>query len=104
MKKWKITLSSVVVASTDQVSCQLGDEVVLLNLKDGAYYGLDTCGATVWEMIKTPIKVSELRDALLSTFDVEDEQCTSDLLGLLEQLAQHGLVEIREVEVADGAV
>jgi hypothetical protein len=45
---------SIVVATKDQVSSDLGGEVAILDLKAGVYYGLDTVGARIWNLIQEP--------------------------------------------------
>ena len=89
-----ISTSSVVVAAQDQVSSDLGEEVVILHLKNGVYYGLDEVGARIWDLIQEPRAVNEIRDLLLDEYDVEAERCESDLLALLEELVAEGLVEV----------
>jgi hypothetical protein len=41
----EVTLDSIVVASPDQVSADLGGDAAILQLKDGVYYSLDPVGA-----------------------------------------------------------
>jgi hypothetical protein len=91
-----LTLESVVVASPDQVSCPLEDEVAILHLRAGVYYSLDPVGARIWELVATPRPVRAIRDALVAEYDVEPARCERDLLRLLEDLARAGLVEIRD--------
>ena len=43
-----ITDASRIVVSSDQVSCGLGDEAAIVNLRNGVYYGLDPVGARIW--------------------------------------------------------
>ena len=93
-----ITLDSVVVASPDQVSCALEDEVAIVHVKDGVYYGLDPVGARIWELIRTPRRVRFIRDALLAEYQVEAERCESDLLQLLRDLRAAGLVDVSDGE------
>lgn len=93
-----ITLDSVVVASPDQVSCPLEDEVAIVHVKDGVYYGLDPVGARIWELIRTPRRVRFVRDALLAEYQVEAERCESDLLQLLQDLRAAGLVDVSDGE------
>ena len=83
------------VAAKDQVSSDLGGEVAILDLKAGMYYGLDEVGARIWELIQEPRAVREVHNMLLSQYDVERERCERDLLSLLQQLADEGLVEVR---------
>jgi hypothetical protein len=85
---------STVVAAKDQVSSDLGGEVAILDLKAGVYYGLDTVGARVWELIQVPRTVGAIRKILVSEYDVESDRCESDLLALLQELADEGLVEV----------
>lgn len=96
--KRTISKHSTVVAAKDQVSSDLGGEVAILDLKAGVYYGLDAVGARVWKLIQEPRVVAKIRDTLLLEYDVEPERCERDLLALLQQLADEGLLE----EVSDG--
>jgi hypothetical protein len=73
---------------------ELAGEVVILDLNGGVYHGLDNTGARIWQLIQTPTKVADVRDAILAEFDVEADRCGRDLLELLEKLANNGLVEV----------
>jgi hypothetical protein len=90
-----ITSSTTVMASTDQVSCDLAGEAAILNLKNSVYYGLDTVGARIWTLVQEPITVGAVRDAMLREYDVEPERCERDLIDLLQKLAAEGLIAIK---------
>jgi hypothetical protein len=89
-----ISLDSVVVASKDQVSCSLEDEVAIVHVKAGVYYGLDPVGARIWELISAPRSVRSVRDALLGEYQVEADRCETDLLTLLHALREAGLIDV----------
>lgn len=91
----EVTPQSIVCASSQQVSRDLAGEAVLLQLQSGVYYGLDEIGAFVWSRLQKPVAVSELRDAILSEYDVTPERCESDLLALLNRLLREGLIELK---------
>jgi hypothetical protein len=90
-----IWLGSTVVAAEGQVSSEIGEEVAILDLKAGTYYGLDTVGARVWELIQGPKSVGEIRNILLDEYEVEPKRCERDLLALLQTLVNEGLVEVK---------
>jgi hypothetical protein len=92
-----LCVQSVVVAASEQISCPLGEESAILNLKNSVYYGLDPVGAHVWRLLREPKSVAELRDALLDEYDVEAARCEQDLLELLEKMRGEGLIEVRDV-------
>ena len=93
-----MTLSSqsIVVASPSQVSSDLQDESVILDVQSGTYYGLNDVGASIWSMIQNPTPVSDLQAAILAEYDVTPDECNRDVLDLLHQLCEIGLVHIHE--------
>jgi hypothetical protein len=89
-----ISECSIVVAVKDQVSCDLAGEAVILHLKTGIYYGLDSVGNRVWSLIQVPMTVGDIQATLLREYDVEPAQCERDLLALLQELTATGLIEV----------
>jgi hypothetical protein len=94
--KRDISTASIVVATKDQVSSDLGGETVLLSMQSAMYYGLDEVGTRVWELLQEPIRVSEICDAIEREYDVERERCEADVLGLLRELTAKGLIEVTD--------
>jgi hypothetical protein len=92
----EITGNSTLVVMKDQVSADLSGEAAILNLKSGIYYGLDSVGARIWNLIQEARTVNEIRDALLQEYDVEPERCEEDLLALLGELLSKGLIEVKD--------
>ena len=92
----KLSDLSVISVTKEAVHCDVEDEVVILGLKDGVYYGLNPVGAFIWSLIQKPKTVAEIRDAVLEEYDVEKEVCENDLMELLTELSDKGLVEIEE--------
>lgn len=90
-----LSLQTTVMVSSQQVSCPLGDEAAILNMKNSVYYGMNPVGATVWNLLKQPKTVAEIRDAILEEYEVEEKRCEQDLLSLLEEMRNEGLIEVR---------
>jgi hypothetical protein len=90
----QISLDTVVVAAERQVSSALGEDTVILHVEQGMYYGLDPVGTSIWETLKQPSTVREIRDRILAGYVVEPERCERELIALLGQLVEKGLVEM----------
>ena len=97
-----ITLDTIVGAAPDQVSCDLDGEAAILDLKSGTYFGLDPVGAFVWNQLATPQPVGTIAIAMLEHYDVEPERCRNDLLVLLGQLNERGLLELQPPVIPSG--
>jgi coenzyme PQQ synthesis protein D (PqqD) len=98
--KRAISLDSIVIAAKDQASCELSGESVILNLKNGVYYGLDRVGSRIWNLIQAPTMVAFIRDSLLAEYEVDSERCEADLLALLQKLADQELVQVVDEKAA----
>jgi hypothetical protein len=95
----RIPDSATIVAHPDLLANEFDGEVVLLNLRDGVYYGLEDVGLRIWQLLQQPIRVTSICQVLTSEFDVSPEDCLQDVRTLVDELASRGLVEI----VEDGA-
>lgn len=89
-----ISLHSVVVASSEQISADLGDEALILGVKTGSYYGFDQVGLFIWNLLQAPRLVSDIRDAILEEYEVKREECEQDLLAFLDELAAKFLINV----------
>jgi hypothetical protein len=95
----EITLASIVVASPDQVSADLGGDAAILQLKNGVYYSLDPVGARVWALLAEPRCICDVEAILLDEYDVEAAECRRDLFDLLEKLLDAGLIQVRSAAI-----
>jgi len=90
-----ISLQTTVVAAPDQVSTRLDDETVLLELNKGTYYGLNSVGSVIWELVQQPKSIENVYFAVLNQYSVDSETCRRDVLRVIEELEGAGLVELK---------
>ncbi|HEY9851466.1 MAG TPA: PqqD family protein [Leptolyngbyaceae cyanobacterium] len=73
---------------------ELDGESVILNLKSERYFGLDEVGTRMWEVLSSCESIEDAYEVLLSEYDVVPEQLRNDLYKLIENLVEHGLVNV----------
>jgi len=91
-----LVLDSVVLAATEQISCDLSGETAILDLRSGVYYGLNPTGAFIWNQVKEPVPVRTILTAMQAEFDVDAVRCERDLMRILNELANRGLLEVKD--------
>jgi hypothetical protein len=87
-----LTLESRVVVSPDQVSTGVEDDVVVLSLADSTYYGLNPVGARIWELLAEPTTVGAIVERLMAEYEVERQECETDVIEVVGELVSRGLV------------
>jgi hypothetical protein len=91
-----VTATSVVVASKEQIGCDLGGEEVILDLDSGIYYGLNEVGASIWKLIQEAKSVTEIKKAIMEEYDVQPDRCETSILRLLNELAERNLISVSD--------
>ncbi len=94
--RMELTESSTVKAVDHQTSAEVDGENVVLDLEDGVYYGLNPVGTQVWRRIQEPTSVGEIVTDLTDAYDVDYERCFDDVVSLLEDLAENGLIVVED--------
>ena len=71
----------------------VGDELVLLNLDQESYYGLNPVGARLMQLAETGMTLEAITARLLTEFDVSRERLEIDVRAVAAQLIATGLLE-----------
>jgi len=80
----------------DVIYRELGGEMVLLNLQNGVYYGLNESGMQMWTLLAELKEPRRVVDALEQEYAASRAQLERDLHTLLAELREKGLIEVDE--------
>ncbi len=78
--------------SPDVIATDLGDELILLDPRNGEMFSLNPCGRRVWFALPARSAV-QVANALCSEFDVTVHRARLDAETFLDALTRAGLVE-----------
>lgn len=73
---------------------KLQEESVILNLDSERYYGLDDVGTRILAVLTTSESIETAYETLVNEYDVDAQVLRRDLLELVEELVQQGLIKI----------
>ena len=87
-----ISFSDRVTVPDDVLISRLQEESVILNLDSERYYGLDDVGTRFLSVLTTSDSIETAYDRLRHEYDVEPDVLRNDLLTLVENLIDQGLL------------
>jgi hypothetical protein len=90
----RVSLDSALQVPAGVTTRELQGELVLLNLDSGTYFGLDETGTAMWRLIEQHHALRRVFDAMLQEFDVAANTLERDLLTLVQQLVDKGLLVV----------
>ena len=77
----------------------LDQESVLLNLNTERYFGLDSVGTRMWQLVTSAPTIESAYCQLIEEFDADPETLRSDLSDLLNHLVENGLIAMQPADV-----
>ena len=94
MSENQITEQTVICRSEALLSNNLGDDVVMMDIEQGAYYGLEGVAARIWEFTETPVSVGLLCDRLTTEYEISPAQCRQEVTAFLGDLVNRNIFQI----------
>jgi hypothetical protein len=74
------------------VQSKIGEEVVMLDMDSGFYFGLNSVASVIWGLMVNEISFEGLIDQLMAQFEVERSLCEADTQELLDQLLEKNII------------
>lgn len=92
-----ITEASIIHTGSDIAVATLEDEVVVLDVERGRYYGLNELGARIFQAVQNegPVSVEDVLTRIEKEYAVESDQLLRDVSDFLSAMQGHGLLEVR---------
>ncbi len=90
----KVNLQSVISRNPEIIHSAMDDEVVMMSVDQGLFFGIDKIGTHIWNLLETPENVRNLIKKLMSFYIVEQIVCENDTLLFLNDMLQKKVILI----------
>ena len=90
----QISFSDRVRVPDDVLISRLQEESVILNLDSERYYGLDDVGTRFLSVLTSSNSIDAAYQSLVEEYDVDREVLRQDLVALIQNLLQQGIIEV----------
>ncbi len=89
-----MNLDRTIARAPNVISQEVAGETVLLDLDSEHYFGLDSVGTRLWQVIEEKGQLQAIVDTRLQEYEVEEERLLQDLEALLHDICCKGLVKL----------
>ncbi len=72
----------------------VGDELVLLDIAKGVYFGLDGVGKHIWESLSDGQSLQQAAAAVAAEYEVDDDRAASDVMEFASDLVGRELLYV----------
>lgn len=92
----EISSTTIVSRDADLLFSAVNRELVIFQIKQGAYFSLDEIGADIWRRIEAPVTVSALCDDLATDYAADRATIERDVLALFAEMTAADLIDLRQ--------
>lgn len=86
--------STIIVRSQEVLFSTVDDELVLMSIDQGLYFGLDSIGADIWTRLEKPLRIADLCAGLADDYQGDPAMIERDVMDLLHRLAGRKLIAV----------
>jgi hypothetical protein len=90
-----LTLNSIIQRDPNVIAAEADQDLIMVSIASGYYYGLSDVAREIWEAIERPTKVSDLVDNLTLSYDVNSSSCEEQTLSFLEAMLAEDLLQVK---------
>jgi hypothetical protein len=91
-----LTLNSIIQRDPEVIAAEAGQDLVMVSIATGYYYGLSDVARAIWDAIERPRRVFDLVDDLIGSYHVDWSACSDETLSFLEALREQGLLQVKD--------
>jgi hypothetical protein len=92
----QLNLDCIVQRDPEIIAAEADQDLVMVSIANGSYYGVSDVARAIWEAIEHPKKVSDLIDDLTAAYNVERSKCEEETLFFLGNLLTERLLQVRD--------
>ena len=85
----------------DMVFSHIDNEVVMMSIETGDYYGLNPVASRIWELLENQHTFKWLIRQLMQEFDIDETACRNDVMRFLNQMTDKKLIAVVTVQTSD---
>lgn len=86
-------MSTKYIQNKKVIQSKIGDEVVMLDMDSGFYFGLNAVASIIWGKLEKPISFEEVINELLDEFKIDRDTCENDTRSFLNQLLDKNIIK-----------
>ena len=86
-------MSAKYIQNKKVIQSKIGDEVVMLDMDSGFYFGLNSVASIIWGMLEKATSFEEVINELMKEYNVDRQTCENDTRSFWNQLLERNIIK-----------
>jgi len=89
--------NSVIVRKNNLLHHEIDNDLVVVSIERGMYFGIEEIGKRIWSLIKTPQSISAICEILVQEYQIDYQVCQRDVIDFLIEALGEGIIEVHNL-------
>lgn len=89
------SVETIVNRSSDLVFNEVDGDIIMLSIKTSKFYGSETVGCRIWQLINEPVSIGSICDTLMGEFEIDRATCEQEVIAFVQRMSDEELIEAR---------
>lgn len=85
---------TLITKNKSMLAGRIDNETVMMDIENGEYYGLNSVGSRIWELLDTPLTLSRLCRILADEFETTEAGCLEDTREFITRLYEKKMIRL----------
>lgn len=85
--------TTTIIRKNEVIFSEMDGELVMMDLEKNSYFGLNTVGKEIWELLSEANTINGLCDTLMQKYNVTQEHCRVDVENIVAKMVEVGIVK-----------
>jgi hypothetical protein len=86
-------MSAKYIQNKKVIQSKIGDEVVMLDMDSGFYFGLNSVASIIWGKLEKPISLEDVINELLEEYNIDRDTCEKDTMAFWAHLLDKNIIK-----------
>ena len=82
----------------DVIFSDLQDEMIIMDMNSGRYFGLNETGAKIWSLLDKHDDLKKVVKNLCDEYEISKEKCEKEIIQFIKGLQQKELIHVEETD------
>lgn len=89
-----ISTHTTIQHKSSNMSAEIDNDLVIMSIENGHYYGLNGVGKRIWQLSSTPQTLATICAQLQQEYEIDPQTCESETIAYTNQMIDLRLLEV----------
>ena len=80
----------------DVIFKELDDEMIIMDMNSGRYFGLNETGAKIWSLLNDHHNIGTIINLLHDEYEISKEKCKKEVIAFIQDILDKGLINVEK--------